>query len=225
MEPKIKNKHLKYAIIILVLFFSIGFAQDDKNKEAIEELQELGMVLPNAQQQNVEMQDIHTIKALEPVNLPFHLKKILPYILIIILIIAILIFYYIRKNKKKEIIETIPETPPFEIALKKLNELKKLTIDDKKFYFILSFILREYIGNMWFFNAKEMTTEEIFPFFRKIDIEKKFINKTKNFLIESDNIKFAKAIPFEGKREKDIKFVEDFVIKTKPIEKTTDNNA
>ncbi len=216
----LKNLSKKLFILLLILFcllsFSETFALDNakniKNEEAIKTLNNLGVNTPNSQ--NVQ-KDIHDIKKLEKIKIKLSFKKIILIVSILsllIIIITLLVIYFKKKNKKEE--ESYIPPPPFEIAKEKLRNLKKSNLNDKKFYFKLSFILREYIGNIWHFNAKEMTTEELLPTLRNLDIKQKLKSKTTIFLLESDRIKFANSFSTEERRNSDISFVENFIDET-----------
>ncbi len=128
-------------------------------------------------------------------------EKTYLFIYIMIGVLLIIIIYYILKKqknkKKKEIITIEKKLPAHEIAYKKLSELinqeliKKGKI--KEYVFILSEIIREFIGNRYDFDSIELTSDELLSYIRR---EPKFnrehIPVINNFLEDSDIIKFSK---------------------------------
>ena len=198
---------MKKYFFFIIFIFAITSANEDQKQ-----LENLGFNFANGTSSSTSinaMQDVFDIKDLEYIKTFPPLKKIAFYLALIILICFLI--YYFRKKRKNNNQPTfqIPKIPPDEIALKKIKALKAKNLTDRKFYFELSVILREYLGNIFNFNALEMTSEEVAFVLkdRKIDIDKSFKAKLRQFLFLSDLLKFAKATSKEEKRNADITFI------------------
>jgi len=164
-----------------------------------------------------EMTDINDIKPLEKTGIdPDMLKKAL-YASAVILIICLITayFFYFRKKKNKDKNKEIIIIPPDETAFEQLKQLKAFkNISEKDFYFRLSAILRAYLTGRFEFNALEMTTQEIIPVLRKLELDNGLKSSLKKFLVSSEPVKFAEIPVDKIKMEADFIFVKDFVNKT-----------
>ena len=100
-----------------------------------------------------------------------------------------------RRNKKEEIKE-IWESPR-EKAEHLLQELVKKQYPEKKqwkkFYLDLTFIIRDYLENIYFMHLKELTTSELIPVLKE-NIPAEYIDRTIEFFHFADLVKFAKGI-------------------------------
>jgi hypothetical protein len=124
------------------------------------------------------------------------------------LILPVLLFviwwFFIRKKETEE--EKIAKIPPFEMAVKQLEQLDKKLLwqnnKTKEYYSELTDILRTYIEKEFKVPALESTTGELIQALKKfknesgIDISKKTIIKLKDLLKEADLVKFAKSKPY-----------------------------
>ena len=101
------------------------------------------------------------------------------------------------ENKKIEI--AIPNRPPFEIAMDKLdtlsNENPSNAVALKKYYEDLSYLVREYVENQYFLRAIEMTTSEIEEAKFVIPVSNKKLDEVISILKRADLAKFAKFAP------------------------------
>ncbi len=136
-----------------------------------------------------------------------------------LLIVAIL---FLRDKKRKDIIAKTPKTP-YEEAKDALKNLDKKNYPAKgqinPYYSELSFVLRRYLGKVFHFSSLELLSDDLVNHFRKTThLDKNQLDQLKEFLYESDLVKFAKAIPEEGRNEFYRKWVEDIVEKIKPLE-------
>ena len=136
-----------------------------------------------------------------------------------LLIVAIL---FLRGKKRKEILAKTPKTPYEEArdALKNLDKKKYLTKGQvNPYYSELSFVLRRYLGKVFHFSSLELLSDDLVDYFQKTThLDKTQIDQLKQFLYESDLVKFAKAVPDENQHEFYRKWVEDLVEKVKPME-------
>lgn len=160
------------------------------------------------------MQDIFDIKPLEKIGYDTKMIKYAVMILIIILIVCLIIYlidYFVRR-RKKEIIEDVIIIPADVEAYSLLEELKtNRDLNAREYYFILTAILRGYIGKRFEIYAPEMTTEELLPKLNDIDCEKKLIFNVKSVLTSTDPIKYAGADALKEKMDSDFQIVKDFV--------------
>jgi hypothetical protein len=160
------------------------------------------------------MKDIHGIRS--PVQTGFD-----PLILKIVfmlsagLLLLILIFFLIKKLWKKrqqpKNLKFLPAPlPPFETAFKLLDQLKQNTlIDPRLFYFDLTAILRNYIGQSFNINAMEMTSQEFIKNINVLNIDKGTKKNISNFLNRSDAFKYAGITPQKSQANKDISSIRD----------------
>ncbi len=152
----------------------------------------------------IEIKDIKA-NAREPITF----REILPILLIvlgvIVLVLALYYYYkYWKKNRKLKIkdifIKPKPALPPYELAIKALEDLRLKRLcekgENKRYYSELSEILREYLGGRFGIHAIEMTTYEISEAILGIEeIGPNSRQELISILRESDLVKFAKHIP------------------------------
>ena len=132
-------------------------------------------------------------------NLLFFLKKVIPWVLALI-IIAGLIFLLIVLLKKKprvEQAEAIPDVPPHELALMRLEKIRQDKLwqqnRHKEYHSELTDVLRAYIESIYQVPAMEMTSDEILTQLNFLRMEKKEVyNMLQQILHLADLIKFAK---------------------------------
>jgi hypothetical protein len=155
--------------------------------------------------------NIHDIKDIFKVNTQ-KIYIIITVICLLLLIISLALFYVIKKRRQK-IIEQAYQKAPEEIALDALRDLDRdahLFRDNiKAYYFRLTQILKEYMGQIRGFPVAEMTTEEIASKVKEnIDIE------MVRLMRKADMIKFADFIPTTAERETHSKSVWSYVKET-----------
>lgn len=156
---------------------------------------------------------------LRPIKDPIALKKPINWyrwtlvVILFFLLLSLLILW--RKRIRKEPLEKI-EVSEFQsakdIAIARLDELKKLIISDNKiFYLQASFILREFIENQYYVRALEMTTNEISEFESNYALNKNDYTNLINLLNRADLAKFAKFEFTVQDRERDYKWMQNFI--------------
>ncbi len=156
---------------------------------------------------------------LRPIKDPVALKKpinwyrwILAVILLLLLLILLVLW---RKKIIKEPLKKIEVSEYHsakDIAIARLNDLKKLIQSKNKiFYSQSSFIIREFIENKYYIRALEMTTSEISKFESDYDLEKDNFDIVINLLNRADLAKFAKYEFTVQDREKDYKWMLNFI--------------
>ena len=154
---------------------------------------------------------IATIK--QPIDTPFVLAEIVPYmpwILLALAIIGIVIFLIYRYKKKKqpegEAVKRKPKEPPHVIALRNLNHIKEEKLwqkgQVKKYHSELTDTIRQYIEDRFGINAMEQTTEETLEAMKHMDVpDKEVLAKLKEILELADLVKFAKFNPLPDEND------------------------
>lgn len=148
---------------------------------------------------------------------------ILFYIILILLILAAIVYfiYWYQKRKKKALALKISnpyadETKtPEEIALAQIDNLLLQDLWENKqyklFYILLTDILRDYLTARFKFDAHNFTTKDLMRYLKsRSDFNYDLMNPLEIFLKSSDFVKFAKAIPTEAQRTRnvgDLRFV------------------
>lgn len=153
-------------------------------------------------------EDIKEIK--EPYDVPFNWKKWLKWGLIILLILAAIVGAILlwRRNRKQQpavMARPKPKRPAHEIALEKLEELRKKKLwqnnQTKQFYIELSDIVREYIEFQFDILALEMTTDETISALKLKGLDESKLMPLKKTLQMADLAKFAKYTPMANENE------------------------
>jgi len=165
--------------------------------------------------------DVKDIKDIFRINAAIK-YLILLIILILLLLIALGIWFYMKKRKQK-LMEQAYQKPPEEIAFDGLRDLNRdahLFRDNiKAFYFRLTQILKEYMGQIRQFPIAELTTEEIASKVKEnLDIE------MVRLMRKADTIKFADFHPTTAEREDHWKTVWSYV-KTTADERNQENTG
>ncbi len=159
-----------------------------------------------------------------PEKEPYTLGEILPWVLLVLVGIAAIIFLTLfiqrrRKNKPMFAKKPKPKLPPYELAIKKLEELRLARVWQagklKLYYTDITDIMKEYFTDRFRFEALEMTSDEILDHLQKEKINSQAIGKLKDTLVLSDLVKFAKAVPSPLENETTLNFCVDFVNETK----------
>lgn len=168
-----------------------------------------------------------------PINEPYTFGEIFPWVLLVLIGIAAIIFLalFIRNRKRNKPMfakKPKPKLPPFEQAIKKLEELRLSRIWQsgklKIYYTDITDIMKEYFTDRFGFDAYEMTSDEILGRLKEEKINDQAITKLKETLELSDLVKFAKAVPSPLENETSLNYCVDFVNETKsppPVEEET----
>jgi len=155
-------------------------------------------------------QQMFTIKAIQ--NEPYtfdDFKSLLWWILLGLLVVGLILYMIFRKKETLEELEA--KIPPYELALKRLNQLdeKQLWQNNKikAFYVELTEIVRTYIERELKIPALESTSDELietitdFNISSSLNIPKETLERLQNLLHESDLVKFAKSKPLANEIE------------------------
>jgi hypothetical protein len=131
-------------------------------------------------------------------------------ILPILLLVAAFGFLYYRQRAKAVALPNIPEElkrPAWEVALLGLEGLQGSDLlkrkEIKKYYIILSDIIRKYLERRYQVTALDRTTQEVKAELKKAKVEAEVIDLASGFLYSCDLVKFAIYVPSEEEIEKD----------------------
>lgn len=146
--------------------------------------------------------------------------------LILVLVMATTtILWWLKHRKKLKQAKTFIQKTPYEEAMDALSVLdSKEYIKEgqiKPYYSDLSFLLRRYLGRNFNFSSFELLSDDLVEHFNDTnEISSNEISRLKQFLFDSDLVKFAKAKPDEDRHDFYRKWVEELIEITKPIEIT-----
>jgi hypothetical protein len=146
------------------------------------------------------------------------------FVFLVLLIITIL---FLRNKKRSDENSYVIKTP-YEEAVDALKNLDKKKYLDKNlvnpYYSELSFLLRRYLGRVYHFSSLELLSDDLVDYFRKTDqLTPEDLQKLKEFLFDSDLVKFAKAVPEKEKHDYYRNWVANLVDKIKPLELEDDS--
>ena len=148
-----------------------------------------------------------------PLDAPFVLAEIVPYlpwILLALAIIGVIIYLIYRYRKSKGSGEMVkrskPKEPPHVIALRNLNRIKEEKLWQKnkvkKYHSELTDTIRQYIEDRFGVNAMEQTTDETLESMKRVELpDKEALNKLQQILEVADLVKFAKFRPLPDENE------------------------
>ena len=161
-----------------------------------------------------------------PVSEPYTFMEIFPWVLLGLAVIGGIIFliWYLRKRKQNKPLfqpKPKPALPPDVLAIQKLEELRLAKVWQqgklKVYYTELTDIAREYFGGRYYFDAMEMTSDEILDELKLKGVNEEALHKMKSVLQLADLVKFAKAHPTPLENDLSISHCVDFVKETKPV--------
>ena len=155
-------------------------------------------------------QQLFTIKSIQNEPYTFNdFKNYLWWVLLGLLLLAFILYLIFRKKETPEEMEA--RIPPYQLALKRLNELDEKQLWQKnkikEYYVELTGILRSYIEREMKIPALESTSDELletitdFNSSSSLNIPKETIEKLQELLKESDLVKFAKYKPLANEIE------------------------
>lgn len=143
-------------------------------------------------------------------------------VLVLILLVGGYLLYR-RYKQKGSILPSKPATPPYELAMQRLQRLKarKLweTGKEKDFYTILTDILRTYLDGRFGISAMEMTSREIMERLSEDPSLRESRSKMRQILDMADFVKFAMVRPLPDDNVKAFDNAVAFVESTKPAPK------
>lgn len=158
---------------------------------------------------------------------PLNIKLILIWLSAII--IAILIAYFVSKKfrKTKEKIARdinyarLRNISPYQLAYDQLNGLMDSFFwqekQYRKFFYVLSGILRKYLTKTFEVNAYQKNTTDLLRKLRNVIQDKKVIRDIREFLVMCDLVKFSEYTPIEQYRDKAVVLIRQIIEATKHV--------
>jgi hypothetical protein len=144
-------------------------------------------------------------------------------VVLIILLLAAVMFVFLSQRKKAAREVSAVRKHPWEIALERLAQLEKEKLHQQdgmdRFYVALSDIIRRYFEDQLLLRAPEMTTEEFLESLKvssKLTVQHK--DTVKEFLLQSDMVKFARHTPGVPEAEAGLKLARKLIEDTKTEE-------
>lgn len=143
----------------------------------------------------------------------------LPALLLIAIGIAIFILY---KKNGKSLLPVRKTIPPYELAMRRLSELKKKRLHeqghDKAYYTELTDILRQYLGGRFRIYALEMTSSQIMAELKANSETAPFAAELEPMFRTADFVKFAKQTATTDENIRSFNAVDNFIHDTRPVE-------
>ncbi len=174
--------------------------------------------------------DIASVKGKFFDFLPDWTQKYIWFILASLIVIGGFVFVYMKwlRHGKIPLIPVKKPTPPYELAVMKLNELQGQQLwqkgAEKEYYTQLTDILRSYLDGRFGINAMEMTTPQIEAALKEnSEISVEYSALVNNVLNEADFVKFAKARPLADENQRAFDDAMQFVQLTRPVETETED--
>lgn len=142
-------------------------------------------------------------------------------IAIIVIVSTIFIIMATRKHKETIAIQAQKPLPPYELAMVRLEELRRsgkaIPGQEKAFYTELTEILRQYLRGRFGINAMEMTSGQIVRALRS-NPETRIPSEQVNAVLQvADFVKFAKEKPLADDNQRALQRATEFVETTKPL--------
>lgn len=137
---------------------------------------------------------------------------------------GVLYAWYKKTREKALSVRHEPEDtrPSDEIALSKIDALLNSGLweqrEYKLFYITLSDILREYLWRQFHIDASADTSAELLRRVKNMPAMAPLLYALRDFLNSGDLVKFAKAVPEEAVRNKDIQLLRQIIRETSPKE-------
>lgn len=167
---------------------------------------------------------------------PFVWSDYYPWIIGILAVLLLMaLAYYIVKRirERKSLIPFAqpekPKLPPYEQAIKELDEIKQSKLwqqgKEKEYFTSITDTLRRYLVDRFGINAMEKTSAEILDSVKGIDEIVPAFEKLEQVLKLADFVKFAKFRPLPDENDLSLVNAYFFVNQTKPVEILTPEEA
>jgi len=136
----------------------------------------------------------------------------------------VLIWKWLRRRKKERALK-VPVKPLAEKTREALDALRAQALPQKgkirEYYFMLSEIIRGYIGALHKLDALECTTTELIASLKRLPLTQIPIEAFAQFSHEADLIKYAKGSAGVAKCEADLKFAYRLIEQTAPMDEVS----
>jgi hypothetical protein len=161
-----------------------------------------------------------------PMSIPLSAAEIMEILGILLLVAALAYagwrYWKKRKARAEGEVSVLPPRAAHVIALEELGRLKEKRLWQqgliKQFYVEATEIFRRYIENRYRQEALEQTSDEILAGLRRLGMPEELVKRAEDALRRADLVKFAKQVPGIPEHEETLKFVQDFVQRTRIIE-------
>lgn len=160
---------------------------------------------------------------------PFVWSDYYPWIIgiLAVLLLMALAYYIVKRiHERKSLIPFAqpekPKLPPYEQAIKELDEIKQSKLwqqgKEKEYFTSITDTLRRYLVDRFGINAMEKTSAEILDSVKGIDEIVPAFEKLEQVLKLADFVKFAKFRPLPDENDLSLVNAYFFVNQTKPVE-------
>lgn len=143
-------------------------------------------------------------------------------LLALIALVCLLIFWWRRMQKEQNKLLTTPpdNRPPHVIALSQIDGLINSGLWENKqykvFYITLSDILRTYLERAFHLDVSADTSAELLRRLKTVPDLAPLLQEVRQFLASGDLVKFARVVPSEQTRNRDITLLRGVIEKTAP---------
>ncbi|MBR2081528.1 MAG: hypothetical protein IJ876_00700 [Elusimicrobiaceae bacterium] len=169
----------------------------------------------------VKLFDDEELKEIRPPHRPFDWAFWLCMLLALVALVCLLIWWIRRIKHDASLLSTPKDNRPAHvIALSQIDALVDSGLWENKqykvFYITLSDILRMYLERAFNLDVSAQTSAELLRHLKTVSHLNQFIQQLRSFLASGDLVKFAKVVPTQDARNKDITILRDFITQTAP---------
>ncbi len=142
--------------------------------------------------------------------------------ILIVIVLVVLIRWIAMKIQNRDIFgkPLEPEIPPYEEAIVALHTMDSMSLETseelKEGTFVLSEILKRYIGRRFRCHVQEATSTEFRAWIRGSELSREQNNMLEKFIAETDPVKFANIAPTSSTLMSLLSDVKQFIDETKP---------
>lgn len=163
-----------------------------------------------------------------PYSAPVSFREILPWLLVILFLAVAGVlgnrYFRSRRKGKAAFVPVKPAEPPWQIAFREMEELKKEKLwqqgKTKEYYTRLTDILRRYIYGMYGIHSPERTSNETMELLREKDhVPVVLMERLEYVLQTSDMVKFARAEPKPSENDQVFGEAYDFILESQRYRK------
>ncbi len=169
----------------------------------------------------VKLFDDNELKEIRPPHRPFDWALGLCIMLALFALTCLLIWWLRRLKKDHALLQNPPDNRPAHvIALSQIDALLDSGLWEHKqykvFYITLTDILRSYLQRGFGLDVSADTSAELLRHLKAHPRLHTFTQQLRTFLASGDLVKFAKAVPAETTRNRDITILRELIEKTAP---------
>lgn len=215
----VKLTHICFLCLFLMIVISSPVSAQQGTQTDNPSLDNRGTTAPGQDSPAQEMTDIYDIKppALFGVN-PVWIKYAVAILGILLFLVLLFVTYKYWKKKKRPVESITAQLSPEDKANASLRDIKALMMENgKEFYFRLSAVYRGYIQDRYGIEALEMTSEELLPEIKRLNLDETLKTDSRSFIVSSDPVKFTDMTVDAEQMETHYRFVHSFVEKTTPV--------